>query len=337
MRVLGIESSCDETAVSIYDTKEGLLSEVLFSQITLHGQYGGVVPELASRDHLLKISSLVEEALKNASLQKTSLDGVAYTKGPGLSGALLVGASFAKSFAYALGLPSIGVHHLRAHLLASQLASSAPSFPFLGLLVSGGHTALISVANPFSYQLLGDTLDDAVGEAFDKTAKLMGIPYPGGAHLAGLADQSHLDTSELKPFPRPMIRQGGGDFSFSGLKTHALMAWERSKKDDASRAEIATLFQEAVIETLVAKSEWALKETGFKTLVVAGGVAANRALRAALKKQFEPQDISVFWPEPRHCTDNAAMIALTGALYLEAGYQDKGWEIEVKPRWSIEG
>lgn len=336
MRVLGIESSCDETGIAIYDSKEGLVAQALYSQIALHRQYGGVVPELASRDHVKHLVPLVEDALAQAGLTKPDLDAVAYTAGPGLIGALLSGACFAKSFAFALGIPSIAVHHLEAHLLAAQLDRPDLAFPFLVLLVSGGHTQLIEARALGDYHLLGDTLDDAVGEAFDKTAKLMGVPYPGGAVLAGLADAYQTsDAQTVSPFPRPMTNRPGLDFSFSGLKTHALTVWGASEKDETARAAIAWAFQQAVVDTLVIKCQRALLQTGARKLVVAGGVGANRALRDALGRLMNEQGGELFFPRMDFCTDNGAMVAYAGCLHLLAGEQDSSLAIEVRARWPL--
>ncbi len=334
MRVLGIESSCDETGVAIYCSEQGLLADALFSQILMHREFGGVVPELASRDHVKHLVPLVDEALRQSNLDKTQLDAIAYTSGPGLTGALLTGACFAKSLAFALNIPALAVHHLEAHLLAAKLDSPLLAFPFAVLLVSGGHTQLIEARALGDYQLLGDTLDDAVGEAFDKTAKLMGVPYPGGAELARLAD---LDLSDyiLPRFPRPMTDRPGLDFSFSGLKTHALTAWNNSPKDDSARASIAKAFQDAVIDTLVIKCQRVFKQIDCKRLVVAGGVGANRALRAALSKSMAEINGEVFFPRPEYCTDNGAMVAYAGCLHLLQGEKDADLGIDVKARWPL--
>ena len=339
MRVLGIESSCDETGVAIYCSEKGLLADALYSQILMHREFGGVVPELASRDHVKHLVPLVDEALKQAHLDKTQLDAIAYTSGPGLIGALLTGACFAKSLAFAWNIPALAVHHLEAHLLAAKLDSPDLAFPFVVLLVSGGHTQLIEARALGDYQLLGDTLDDAVGEAFDKTAKLMGVPYPGGAELARLADlnEPHLNGSGyvLPRFPRPMTDRPGLDFSFSGLKTHALTAWNNSQKNDEARAVIAKAFQDAVIDTLVIKCQRALKQMDGKRLVVAGGVGANRALRAALVKLMAELHGEVYFPRLEYCTDNGAMVAYAGCLHLLEGKKDADLAINVKARWAL--
>lgn len=334
MRVLGIESSCDETGVAIYCSEQGLLGDALFSQIMMHREFGGVVPELASRDHIKHLVPLVDEVLQQAHMDKTQLDAIAYTSGPGLTGALLTGACFAKSLAFALNIPALAVHHLEAHLLAAKLDSPVLEFPFVVLLVSGGHTQLIEARALGDYQLLGDTLDDAVGEAFDKTAKLMGVPYPGGAELARLADLNITDYA-LPRFPRPMTDRPGLDFSFSGLKTHALTAWNNSPKNDAARASIAKAFQDAVIETLVIKCQRVFKQIDSRRLVVAGGVGANRALRAALVKSMAEINGEVFFPRHEYCTDNGAMVAYAGCLHLLQGEKDADLAIDVKARWPL--
>lgn len=332
MRVLGLESSCDETGVAIYDSEKGLLAHALHSQIELHRRHGGVVPELASRDHINYLIPLVEEVLSKAHLNKSELDAVAYTAGPGLVGALLVGSCFAKSFAYGCNIPALGIHHLEAHLLAAKMESPNLEFPFIALLVSGGHCQLILVRALGEYQLLGDTLDDAVGEAFDKTAKLMGIPYPGGPVLAALADECQ---STPYRFPRPMTDKPGLNFSFSGLKTHALTTWNQSAKDDNSRLEIAKAFQQAVIETLTIKCKRAVQLTGCKRLVVAGGVSANKALRMGLIDWVKGIDGEVYFPALEYCTDNGAMVAYAGCLRMLKGEKDLSWGVEVRARWPL--
>lgn len=336
MRILGVESSCDETGVAIYDSAQGLVAHALYSQVALHRQYGGVVPELASRDHVKHLVPLVNEALSQAGLKKNMLDGIAYTAGPGLIGALLTGACFAKSLAFGLQKPAIAVHHLEAHVLAAQLETPAPEFPFLALLVSGGHTQLIEARALGDYQLLGDTLDDAAGEAFDKTAKLMGLPYPGGAVLAGLAEKFCEKTMQKLPsFPRPMTDRPGLDFSFSGLKTHALTTWNKSNKDENARISIAYAFQNAVVETLLIKCRRAVNQTAARTLVVAGGVGANQQLRAAITSMMQELGGSVFFPRVDYCTDNGAMIAYAGCLHFMAGRQDADLAVKVKARWPL--
>jgi len=330
--VLGIESSCDETGVAVYDLQRGLLAHRLYSQVRLHAEYGGVVPELASRDHVRKLLPLVRETLAAAGLGVADLGGVAYTAGPGLIGALLVGASAARALAWSLDVPAIAVHHMEGHLLAPLLETEAPQAPFVALLVSGGHSMLIGVDAIGSYRLLGDTLDDAAGEAFDKTAKLMGLPYPGGPHLARIAEAGAAGKFR---FARPMCDRPGLDFSFSGLKTQVLLAWRDSDQSEQSRADIARGFEEAVTETLAIKCQRALQETGMRDLIVAGGVGANRRLRALLANAASREGFRVAFPRPEFCTDNGAMIAFAGAKRLEAGLQD-GDAIDVRPRWPLE-
>ena len=332
MRVLGIESSCDETGIAIYETERGLTANVLYSQIKLHQQYGGVVPELASRDHVQHIVPLVEQALAEANIHKNQLDAIAYTAGPGLIGALLTGACFAKSFAFGLGIPALAVHHLEAHLLAAQLDNPHLNFPFVVLLVSGGHTQIILASQLGKYELLGETLDDAVGEAFDKTAKLMGLPYPGGAALAKLADQQGC-PSTLPPFPRPMLDRANLDFSFSGLKTHALTVWNKSAQDHHAKMQIAAAFQSAVVDTLSEKCRRAMILTEQNTLVIAGGVGANISLRNALQKMMRSLGGEVFFPKIALCTDNGAMVAYAGYLHLMQGARDTALGVEVRARW----
>lgn len=336
MRVLGIESSCDETGIAIYDDKQGLLAHTLYSQIPIHQCFGGVVPELASRDHVKYLVPLIDEALIKAGMTKSELDAIAYTAGPGLIGALLTGASFAKSLAFGLGIPALAVHHLEAHLLAACLETPSLTFPFTALLVSGGHSQLIQAHALGHYELLGDTLDDAVGEAFDKTAKLMGVPYPGGAELARLADACNAeDREDLPPFPRPMTDRPGLNFSFSGLKTHALTTWNNSKKDNKARSSIAKAFQDAVIETLLIKCRRALIQMGSNQLVVAGGVGANRALREKLASLMRELQGAVYFPKHEYCTDNGAMVAFAGCLHLLNGKRDTTLAIDVKARWPL--
>jgi N6-L-threonylcarbamoyladenine synthase len=314
MRVLGLESSCDETAVAVYDSASGLLSHRLYSQIALHQAYGGVVPELASRDHVRRLLPLVREALADARSDRESIDAIAYTAGPGLIGALLVGAGFANGLAVAWGKPALGIHHLEGHLLAPLLEPNPPAFPFLALLVSGGHTQLIDVAGLGGYKILGETLDDAAGEAFDKTAKMLGLPYPGGAALAALAEQGRRDAFV---FPRPMLDRPGLDFSFSGLKTAALVALRGRELTDATRADVARGFEDAVVETLAEKCRRALKASGHRRLVIAGGVGANRRLRARLAEVVREFGAELYFPRTEFCTDNGAMIALAGCLRME--------------------
>ncbi len=335
MKVLGIESSCDETGVAIYDTAiggaAGLRAHALYSQIALHAAYGGVVPELASRDHVRKLLPLVRQTLAEAGMDVGDLDGVAYTAGPGLVGALLVGAGVARSLAWALDLPAIGVHHMEGHLLAPLMEDDAPEAPFVALLVSGGHTQLVAVDAIGSYRLLGETLDDAAGEAFDKTAKLMGLPYPGGPQLARIAETG---TPGVFKFSRPMTNRPGLDFSFSGLKTQVLMAWRASDQSDTTRADIARGFEDAVVETLAIKCERALDAAGCNTLVVAGGVGANKRLRERLHAMAAQRGGRACFPPPALCTDNGAMIAFAGALRLEAGQHDDA-VVHVTPRWDM--
>jgi tRNA N6-adenosine threonylcarbamoyltransferase len=331
MRVIGIESSCDETAVAVYDQALGLLSHRLYSQIAMHQAYGGVVPELASRDHVRRLLPLVREALTEAHSAPAAIDGVAYTAGPGLIGALLVGAGFARSLAYAWGRPAVGVHHLEGHLLAPLLEPDPPAFPFLALLVSGGHTQLVDVAGLGQYRILGQTLDDAAGEAFDKTAKMLGLPYPGGAALAQLAESG---ASGRFSFPRPMLDRPGLDFSFSGLKTAALVALRGRILDDQARADVARGFQEAVIDTLAEKSRRALAATGHRRLVVAGGVGANRRLRERLKEITHRAQALLYFPRAEFCTDNGAMIALAGCLRLAAGAR-QGLALNARAHWEL--
>lgn len=332
MVVLGIESSCDETGVAIYDSKAGLLAHALHSQIQTHQVHGGVVPELASRDHVNYLVPLVDEALCKAQLQLKDLDSIAYTAGPGLIGALLVGSCFAKSLAYSLNIPALAIHHLEAHILAAKMETASLEFPFVALLVSGGHCQLFEVKALGDYHILGDTLDDAVGEAFDKTAKLMGIPYPGGAVLAGLAD--NCESTPYR-FPRPMTDRPGLDFSFSGLKTHALTTWNKTNKDELSRAQIAKAFQIAVVDTLIIKSKRAIEQSGCSRLVVAGGVGANKALRLALQTWMEEINGEVYFPAIEYCTDNGAMVAYAGCLRMLRGERDAGLEVLVQPRWAL--
>jgi N6-L-threonylcarbamoyladenine synthase len=328
MKILGIETSCDETGIAIYDTEQGLLADALYSQVKLHAKYGGVVPELASRDHIRKISPLIKSVTRQANLGLSDLDGIAYTSGPGLIGALMVGASLGRSLAWGLNIPALAVHHMEGHLLAPMLEDNPPKFPFIALLVSGGHTLLVSVKAIGSYKILGESLDDAAGEAFDKTAKMLGLAYPGGPILAALAQQGDPDVYH---FPRPMINRPGLDFSFSGLKTYALTTWQKSTQTDTDRANIARAFQDAIVDTLFLKCRRALKQTGHQRLVIAGGVGANTALREKLQ-QLQAE---IFFPRLAFCTDNGAMIAYAGAMRLYAGQQEKA-VIQTRPRWSLE-
>lgn len=332
MRVLGIESSCDETGIAIYDSQAGLLAHALHSQIDTHKAHGGVVPELASRDHVNYLVSLMDQVLAEAQLSKKDIDGIAYTAGPGLIGALLVGSCFAKSLAYALAVPALAIHHLEAHILAAKMETPSLQFPFIALLVSGGHCQLIEVKALGEYQLLGDTLDDAVGEAFDKTAKLMGIPYPGGAVLASLADQ--CVTTPYK-FPRPMTDRPGLDFSFSGLKTHALTTWNQSGKTEQDRLAIAKAFQQAIVDTLIIKCKRAVQQISCNRLVVAGGVGANKSLRLALQEWIQSVHGEVYFPALEYCTDNGAMVAYAGCLRMLSGEKDTMTGVEVKARWPL--
>jgi len=333
MNVLGIETSCDETGVAVYSHERGLLGHALYSQVRLHADYGGVVPELASRDHVRKLLPLIRSCLDQAGLRISDLDGIAYTAGPGLVGALLVGAATGRAIAWSLGLPAIGVHHMEGHLLAPLLEADAPQPPFVALLVSGGHSQLVEVERIGVYRLLGETLDDAAGEAFDKTAKLLGLPYPGGPELAKLAESG--DPARYT-FSRPMTDRPGLEFSFSGLKTQVLLAWQQSDQSAQTRADIARGFEEAVVETLAIKCERALKATGATTLVVAGGVGANRRLRARLDELSRRRRVKVSFPRPEFCTDNGAMIAFAGALRLAAGQREAD-ALTVRPRWDMAG
>jgi len=331
MLVLGIETSCDETGIALLDARRGLLAHALHSQVALHAGYGGVVPELASRDHIRKTLPLLRRVLEEASVTATDIDGIAYTAGPGLVGALLVGASIAHSLAWAWGTPTLGVHHMEGHLMAPLLERAAPAPPFVALLVSGGHTLLVEVAGLGRYRVLGESLDDAVGEAFDKTAKLLGLPYPGGPALARLAERG--DPHRFR-FPRPMTDRPGLDFSFSGLKTFAINTFHNEPEDEQTRADIARAFEDAVVDTLAIKSRRALRATGLRRLVVAGGVGANQRLRQGLRALAQTLGAQVFYPRPEFCTDNGAMIAQAGLLRLAAGQRD-GLGIEVRARWAL--
>ena len=327
---LGIESSCDETGIGLYSSDQGLIVHKLFSQVDLHAEYGGVVPELASRDHIQRTLPLIRETLDVSNIKLEELDGIAYTAGPGLSGALLVGGSIAQSLAWGLGIPALGVHHMEGHLLAPLLDSSKPEFPFVALLISGGHTLLVEVNGLGEYKILGQSLDDAVGEAFDKTAKILGLGYPGGPALALLAIQGEEDRFD---FPRPMIDRPGLDFSFSGLKTFARNTYIKFPEEKAS---IAKAFEVAATETLMIKCRRALEQTGFSTLIVAGGVSANLTLRQIIDEMAEKLDINVHYPGPEFCTDNGAMIALAGHYRLISGQRNDHYEILIKPRWNLE-
>jgi N6-L-threonylcarbamoyladenine synthase len=338
MLVLGIETSCDETGVAAYDSGRGLLAHALHSQVTLHDAYGGVVPELASRDHIRRLLPLIREVLHKAGAKESDLDAIAYTQGPGLAGALLVGAAVANSLAFGLGVRAIGVHHLEGHLLSPLLEKEAPSFPFVALLVSGGHTQLMRVAGVGNYEILGETLDDAAGEAFDKTAKLLGLGYPGGPALAKLAERGQTDRFA---FPRPMLEQlekrGDLNFSFSGLKTAVVVLTRTRALDEQTRSDVAAAFQEAVADVLVAKSLAALRRTGLRRLVVAGGVGANVRLRALLDAAAARDKFSVFYPAMEFCTDNGAMIALAGCLRLKIAKTARALPLgfTVRPRWAL--
>jgi len=332
MRILAIESSCDESATAVLDAAGGLLAHEIFSQIELHRVFGGVVPELASRDHVRRLLPLVRSILAKANTSPEDLSGVAYTAGPGLIGALLTGASLARSLAYAWGVPALGVHHLEGHLLAPLLESEPPPFPHVALLVSGGHTMLIEVHRIGSYRLLGETRDDAAGEAFDKTAKLLGLPYPGGPALARLADHG---KPGVFTFPRPMLDRPGLEFSFSGLKTAVLHALRGREMTDTLRADVAHGVQLSIVETLITKALRALEETGLDTLVVSGGVSANRSLRTRLAEAARHQGRRVYYPRIEFCTDNAAMIAVAGLARLKAGQHD-GLAIQARARWPLE-
>ncbi|MBK8970766.1 MAG: tRNA (adenosine(37)-N6)-threonylcarbamoyltransferase complex transferase subunit TsaD [Hahellaceae bacterium] len=335
MRILGIETSCDETGVAIYDGGAGLLGHRLYSQIALHAEYGGVVPELASRDHVRKLVPLIRELLLDLGLTLKDLDGIAYTAGPGLAGALLVGSAVANAMAFALDIPVLGVHHMEGHLLAPMLEASPPSFPFVALLVSGGHSQLVRVDGIGRYTLLGDTLDDAAGEAFDKVAKMLDLGYPGGPRVAQLAAQG---SGEGLGFPRPMTDRPGLDMSFSGLKTFTMNAIAAGPAEGAAKqshaANIAAAFQDAVVDTLVIKCRRALKQTGLRTLVMAGGVSANQVLRSRLEQSLGQMKAQVFYAQPEFCTDNGAMIAYAGYCRLVAG-QRSGYTMTAQPRWAL--
>lgn len=331
MRVLGIETSCDETGIAIYDDANGLLANQLYSQVKLHADYGGVVPELASRDHVRKTVPLIQAALKEAGLTAKEIDAVAYTAGPGLVGALLVGATIGRSLAFAWDVPAIPVHHMEGHLLAPMLEENPPEFPFVALLVSGGHTQLISVTGVGEYTLLGESIDDAAGEAFDKTAKLLGLDYPGGPMLSKMAQQG---TEKRFVFPRPMTDRPGLDFSFSGLKTFAANTIRENSNDEQTRADIARAFEDAVVDTLAIKCKRALEQTGFKRLVIAGGVSANRTLRAKMADVMKARGGEVFYARPEFCTDNGAMIAYAGMVRMKGGTRGE-LNVTVRPRWPL--
>lgn len=332
MRILGIETSCDETGIAIYDSNQGLLAHTLHSQIKTHMLYGGVVPELASRDHIRHISELTTAALEQANAAPESINAIAYTQGPGLVGALLVGASFAKSLAFAWNIPALGIHHMEGHLLAAFLDQDHPEFPFLALLVSGGHTQIILVSDIGKYKILGESIDDAAGEAFDKTAKLLGLAYPGGPLLAKLAEQG---TPKRFNFPRPMLDRPGLDFSFSGLKTHALNTIQNQELTPQTKADLAWAFEDAIVDTLIKKVARALDQTAISSLVIAGGVGANKTLRSRLNIFAQTNNIRVYYPQLEFCTDNGAMIAYAGYERYKRGCIDPNWEIIVQPRWAL--
>jgi N6-L-threonylcarbamoyladenine synthase len=334
MLTLGIETSCDETGIALYCTERGLLAQALHSQVAMHEQFGGVVPELASRDHIRRVLPLTDRVLREAGCTLAAVDAVAYTEGPGLAGALLVGAAVGTALAFALGKPSIGVHHLEGHLLSPLLSADPPAFPFVALLVSGGHTQLMRVDGVGRYALLGDTVDDAAGEAFDKSAKLLGLGYPGGPAIARLADAG---TPGRFALPRPKLRSADLDFSFSGLKTAVATQVARGLPDERARADLASELQAAIVDVLVAKSVAALEATGLDTLVIAGGVSANRRLRESLEAARHRLGFRVHFPEPQLCTDNGAMIAYAGAMRLAAGTATPvRTAFDVRPRWPLE-
>ena len=337
MKVLGIETSCDETGVAIYDSEAGLLADCLYSQVEIHAKYGGVIPELASRDHIRKTLPLIEEVIEKAGIDASEIEGVAYTAGPGLVGALLVGAAIGRTLGMAWDVPTIGVHHMEGHLLAPMLEPEPPEFPFVALLVSGGHTQLVKVGGIGQYELLGESLDDAAGEAFDKVGKMLGLPYPGGPHVAKLAQKG--DPTRFD-FPRPMINRPGLDFSFSGLKTYVRntitsLRDEAGELAEQDAADIARAFEEAVVNTLSIKCRRALEETGYKKLIIAGGVSANLRLREVLEEAMAKVDGRLFYAQLKYCTDNGAMIAYAGCQRLLAGERDD-LEIRAQPRWSLE-
>ncbi len=337
MRVLGLETSCDETGLALYDSEQGLLGQVLYSQVKLHAEYGGVVPELASRDHVRKLIPLLETLLAQTQTGKQQIDAIAYTRGPGLMGALMTGALFGRSLAYALNIPAIGVHHMEGHLLAPLLSAQPPEFPFVALLVSGGHSQLMAVQAIGQYVLLGESIDDAAGEAFDKVAKMLGLPYPGGPNIAKLAELGDLQAFN---FPRPLLHKGL-DFSFSGLKTAVKVQYEKLQAQaehqtlsQDQQANLAASFQEAMVDVLVKKSIKALKQTGMKRLVIAGGVSANQALRQRLERDLVKISATVYYAEPALCTDNGAMIAFAGWQRLRVG-QSEGLAVSTVPRWPM--
>jgi len=332
MLILGIETSCDETGIALFDSEKGLLADALYSQIAVHAEYGGVVPELASRDHIRKTLPLVKQVFAEAGVSANDLDGVAYTAGPGLAGALLVGAGIARSLAYGWEIPAVAVHHMEGHLLAPMLEQNPPEFPFVALLVSGGHSMLVNVKGIGQYQLLGDSLDDAAGEAFDKTAKMLGLAYPGGPAVAKLAEKGQAGKYT---FPRPMCDRPGLDFSFSGLKTFTLNTLHNSDKSEQTKADIARAFETAVVETLSIKCRRALQQTESNRLVIAGGVSANTRLRQQLQDMVKKEGAKVYYPRLEFCTDNGAMIAFAGCQRLLAG-QYENLAFHAKPRWDLE-
>ena len=332
MLILGIETSCDETGIALFDSKKGLLADALYSQIAVHAEYGGVVPELASRDHIRKTLPLVKQVFAEANITAKDLDGVAYTAGPGLAGALLVGAGIARSLAYGWNIPAVAVHHMEGHLLAPMLEENPPEFPFVALLVSGGHTMLVNVEGIGKYALLGDSLDDAAGEAFDKTAKMLGLAYPGGPAVAKLAEKGEVGKYK---FPRPMCDRPGLDFSFSGLKTFTLNTLHKSDGSEQTKADIACAFETAVVETLAIKCRRALQQTHSTRLVIAGGVSANTRLRERLEEMVKKEKAKVYYPRLEFCTDNGAMIAFAGCQRLVAG-QHENLEFSARPRWDLE-
>ncbi|MCK4864788.1 MAG: tRNA (adenosine(37)-N6)-threonylcarbamoyltransferase complex transferase subunit TsaD [Gammaproteobacteria bacterium] len=332
MLILGIETSCDETGIALFDSEKGLLADALYSQIAVHAEYGGVVPELASRDHIRKTLPLVKQVFAEAGITAKDLDGVAYTAGPGLAGALLVGAGIARSLAYGWDIPAVAVHHMEGHLLAPMLEENPPEFPFVALLVSGGHTMLVKVEGIGSYQVLGESLDDAAGEAFDKTAKMLGLAYPGGPAVAKLAEKGEVGKYK---FPRPMCDRPGLDFSFSGLKTFTLNTLHKSDKSEQTKADIARAFETAVVETLAIKCRRALQQTNSTRLVIAGGVSANTRLRQRLEEMVKKEKATVYYPRLEFCTDNGAMIAFAGCQRLVAG-EHESLEFNAKPRWDLE-
>ncbi|HCH24593.1 MAG TPA: tRNA (adenosine(37)-N6)-threonylcarbamoyltransferase complex transferase subunit TsaD [Oceanospirillaceae bacterium] len=339
MKVLGIETSCDETGVAIYDTQQGILAEALYSQVAVHAEYGGVVPELASRDHIRKLVPLLREVFAKAQLEFGDIDGVAYTSGPGLIGALMVGASTGRALGMAWDVPTIGVHHMEGHLLAPLLEPDAPKPPFVALLVSGGHTQLVNVHSLGDYQLMGESIDDAAGEAFDKVAKMLDLDYPGGPHVARYATQGEVGRFK---FPRPMVDRPGLDMSFSGLKTAALYAVQGLQKassdgqlSEQDKADICLAFEQAAVDTLAIKCRRAIEQSGHKVLVMAGGVSANQRLRAKLAEAAAKLGAKVYYPRPAYCTDNGAMIAFAGALRLQAGQADD-LRLQIQPRWPLD-